>query len=182
MSSYVERLAQSFAAEKPRLKALIRIGAMKIPEDKNKPLIIIAVGAGISVFKGMLQERIEKNTEKNPPGEVYVYYGCRDKTSPYLKELLLWKAKKIISKAEVALSRIAEGKKYIQDTIKECKNEINTLVKDKEAIIMVCASLVIEQAVREALIENFKEIQGDQEDFFGQLKDRKQYLKELWNF
>jgi len=83
---------------------------------------------------------------------------------------------------ELAISSSKDGKKYVQDIIKENKNSIYELVKEEKAVILVCANLIIEQSIREALVESFKSHESDPAGYVESLKSNGQYLKELWNY
>eukprot|EP00826_Nyctotherus_ovalis_P002944 TRINITY_DN10591_c0_g1_i5.p1 TRINITY_DN10591_c0_g1~~TRINITY_DN10591_c0_g1_i5.p1 ORF type:complete len:159 (+),score=35.09 TRINITY_DN10591_c0_g1_i5:336-812(+) len=143
MSAHMERLYEKATAQKEKLevRALARAGVMKVPENISEPVILIAIGAGITIFRGMLQERQELKTQSST-GEVHVYYGCKGKDSPFVSELNEWKAKGLVDRIEFAFSQ--ESTVYIQDIIRNSKGEIYTMVKEKKATIMVCANLSVE--------------------------------------
>jgi len=189
MSSFVGRLKERLKANTPRnvsekkveVRALIRSGVLGIPNNLSEPLILISVGAGISVFRGMLQERQEEKSFSST-GEVYVYYGCKKKDSPYVNELTSWEVKGIINKLDIAFSQEDEPKVHVQDILKAQKNDIYNLIKEKNATIMVCASLSVEQNIKEALIEVFKHREKNPNALFEQIKSEKRYMKQLWNY
>lgn len=176
----MERLHEKAAAkkEKVEVRALARAGVIKAPESPSEPLVLIAIGAGITIFRGMLQERLELKAQ-SPTGEVHVYYGCKGKDSPFVPELNEWKAKGLVDRVEFSFSR--ESTVYIQDIIRNSKDEIYAMVKEKKATIMVCANLSVELKIKEALVDCFR-AEADPNAFFELIKNEKRYMKELWNY
>jgi len=176
MTSFIKRLyTESFSEhkEKKELRVFTRLGVMKVPNNLESPLILIATGIGILRFKGLIEE-ISEST-------IYVYYGCKDKNSILVHELNELVKKKMIDTLELAISQNVEYKKHVQDIIREHKEELYYIIKKKKGIVMVCTNFAAEKNIKEAFIDSFNGKESDPYKFFDEMKANKQYIKELWN-
>ena len=173
MSSYIQRMKKMFSINPMFFRGLTRISIMKMPVNEI-PLIIVTVGAGIARFRGLFQEREEEKT-----GEVLVFYSAKG-NSVLVDELNDWVNKKVISKLFIVLSNGVTGKKHVQDLIKENKDQVYDTIK-KDAIIMICANLSIEEEVKIALIDVLTGKEENPKEFLENMKKQTKYVKELWS-
>ncbi len=54
------------------------------------------------------------------------------------------------------------------------------IIKEQKPCIYVCAPLAAEIAVREVLLEIFKDVEANPQEYLDTLKKNNKYIKELW--
>ncbi|MEM9332053.1 MAG: cytochrome P450 [Pseudomonadota bacterium] len=130
----------------------------RLPEDPETPIIMIGPGTGIAPFRGFLQERaILKNAGKTL-GPSILYFGCRHPDQDYIyQEELEQFAEDGITDLEVAFSRKEKKKVYVQDLIRENRDQIWSML-EKGAKVFVCGDgSRMEPDVRRALTTIYSE-------------------------
>jgi len=156
----------------------------RVPEDTDTPIILISAGTGFAPMRGFLQEREEQGAK----GKNVVYFGCRREADVlYKDELDKWQEDN--TEVHYAFSRSDEKEKmYVQDAMKEHKEELWELLEKKEAKIFVCGSgSRVGQGVEEALQELCKENCPDDKDedefaeeFMSNLTEEGRYELDVW--
>ncbi|WP_176736778.1 bifunctional cytochrome P450/NADPH--P450 reductase [Oligoflexus tunisiensis] len=110
-----------------------------LPQDAERPIIMVGPGTGFAPFRGFLQERLAlKNAGKNP-GPALLFFGCRwqDKDFIYRTEMEGFQ-QQAVTELHCAFSH-QEGSafRYVQDRIWEQRNRVWELLQ-KNAVIFVC--------------------------------------------
>lgn len=61
-----------------------------LPDDLTVPLILIGPGTGVSPFIGFIDHRAEQRKQQPEAqyGEIWLFYGCRNKDKDYLFRLV----------------------------------------------------------------------------------------------
>lgn len=107
-----------------------------------------------------------------------MYFGCRQSNSDYIYKSEISEFKdthKVLNILVEALSReTGQEKKYVQDKLKEDKDQIVKAINEEGAHIYLCGSTQMGTAVQTLL----KEVLG--EERFKQLEKEKKLVKELW--
>jgi cytochrome P450/NADPH-cytochrome P450 reductase len=160
-------VASSHLAAAPpgsRISAAVRPASpgFRPPEDLQKPMVLIAAGAGIAPFRGFLQERaIQAGTAK--VGRSLLFFGCSDPAVDFLyrDELLEWQSAGIVD-LRPAFSKAPEGEvRYVQDRLWHDRAELADLLLDSDAKIYVCGDGErMAPAVRETLVLIYQEATG----------------------
>ncbi|MEM9277602.1 MAG: cytochrome P450 [Pseudomonadota bacterium] len=130
----------------------------RLPENPETPIIMIGPGTGIAPFRGFLQERNILKKSGTKPGPAVLYFGCRHPDEDYLyrKELESF-AKHGVTDLHVAFSRKEKKKVYVQDLIRENRDQIWEMI-EKGAHIYVCGDgSRMEPDVRRALTTIYSE-------------------------
>ncbi|MUP37519.1 assimilatory sulfite reductase (NADPH) flavoprotein subunit [Labilibaculum euxinus] len=96
--------------------------SFRLPDDENKPLIMVGAGTGVAPYRSFLQER-EQNKAK---GKSWLFFGNQRFKKDFLYQLEWQKflKKGILQKLDVAFSRDQEEKAYVQHRLKENGKEI----------------------------------------------------------
>ncbi|MEM7545737.1 MAG: cytochrome P450 [Pseudomonadota bacterium] len=124
----------------------------RLPDDPERPILMIGPGTGIAPFRGFLQERaILKGQGKNL-GPAMLFFGCRhpDQDFLYREELEGW-AKDGIADLQVAFSRAEKEKTYVQDLIRAEREKVWSLIEAGAAIYVCGDGSRMEPDVRRAL-------------------------------
>eukprot|EP00761_Pharyngomonas_kirbyi_P013488 gb/GECH01013517.1/.p1 GENE.gb/GECH01013517.1/~~gb/GECH01013517.1/.p1 ORF type:complete len:646 (+),score=145.49 gb/GECH01013517.1/:1-1938(+) len=99
----------------------VRHSNFHLPNDAEKPVIMIGPGTGIAPFVGFLQQRRAwKENEHDNLGECHLYFGCRRRAEDYIYAEEMKRAREdgVISQLSVAFSREQESKDYVQHHLK----------------------------------------------------------------
>jgi methionine synthase reductase len=176
--------------------------AFVLPQETERPLVLIGPGTGIAPFIGFLEHR---QTQRNirlsmggighqPTqqildsfGPIYVYYGFREKSKDFLfeKEINEFKADGTISHLRIAESRATDAPKvYVQDLIKEDSAKLYELIVNKDAAIYICGDAKgmakgVQDALAEMLVEHQKiDLLEANKTLVGWISSKK-YLRDL---
>ena len=123
-----------------------------LPDDPNKPIIMIGPGTGIAPFRGFLAERaafIAKGTDLGP---AMLFFGCRhpDQDFIYRDELESYASDGIVD-LHVAYSRMEKKKTYVQDLLRENRDAVWALIEQGAQIYVCGDGSRMEPDVRRAL-------------------------------
>lgn len=177
--------------------------AFVLPQETERPLVLIGPGTGIAPFIGFLEHRqTQRNIRlsmggighqptqqiRDSFGPIYVYYGFREKSKDFLfeKEINEFKADGTISHLRIAESRATDAPKvYVQDLIKEDSAKLYELIVNKDATIYICGDAKgmakgVQDALAEMLVEHQKiDLLEANKTLVGWISSKK-YLRDLW--
>lgn len=107
----------------------------RIPEDGNRPIIMIGAGTGVAPYRAFIEERVELGAA----GKSWLVFGERNYTNDFLYQLE-WQdhlASGALSRIDVAFSRDQPEKIYVQHRLWEARADIIKWVEEG-AHIYVC--------------------------------------------
>lgn len=110
----------------------------RIPEDGNRPMIMIGPGTGIAPFRAFLQEReLLEHTGKN-----WLFFGDWNFTTDFLYQTEWQKFHKsgLLNEIDVAFSRDQKDKVYVQHKMKKKSKELFAWIEEG-ANIYVCGDV-----------------------------------------
>ncbi|KAF2071845.1 hypothetical protein CYY_006837 [Polysphondylium violaceum] len=183
--------------EKPVIPIMFKSSPhFHLPEDLDKPIIMIGPGTGVAPFIGFLQH-ISKQLKFNP--YTWLFFGCRSEKRDFLyKDTILDMVEsKTLKKLTTAFSReinttstidlsldITCG--YVQEKMKNHSKEIFDLVYNQNALIYICGDAKgMAIGVRNSFIDIFQNelsiSEKDATDIFTQLIKDKRYLLDVWS-
>jgi len=139
---------------------------LKIPDDGSRPLIMVANGAGVGVFRGFLKHWDEQGCHGQ---RRMLYFGCRDEGYiPYKHEFKRWQENSILHGFNIAFSRHpSHPKTYIQHTLGAHEHDIKPLLKEQNGMLYLCGGA---------------DMCNDVLNLMNEWKvDRKQITLELWS-
>jgi sulfite reductase (NADPH) flavoprotein alpha-component len=104
----------------------------RLPAEPERPIIMIGPGTGVAPFRAFMQERDAAGANaKN-----WLIFGHRNYTHDFLYQLE-WQdllKRKVLTRLDVAFSRDAPQKRYVQHALWEARREVNAWVHDGAAI------------------------------------------------
>lgn len=178
--------------------------AFVLPQETERPLIMIGPGTGIAPFIGFLEHRQTQRKIRLSMGGVghqparqineafgptYVYYGFRNKSKDFLfeKEIREFEKDGTITQLAIAESRAEDGspKTYVQDLIKCDSGKLFDLIVNKDAAIYICGDAKgmakgVQDALAEMLVEHQKvDLLEANKTLMSWIASRK-YLRDLW--
>jgi sulfite reductase (NADPH) flavoprotein alpha-component len=107
----------------------------RLPEDGNRPIIMIGAGTGVAPYRAFIEERVETGAG----GNSWLVFGERNYTNDFLyqTEWQEYLAEGALSRIDVAFSRDQPEKIYVQQRLWEARNDLLKWVDDG-AHIYVC--------------------------------------------
>jgi sulfite reductase (NADPH) flavoprotein alpha-component len=120
----------------------------RLPEDRSRPLIMIAAGTGIAPYRAFLQQL---EAEGEAP-ESWLIFGNPHLRTDFLyqREWLRWRTDGRVSRIDGAWSRDQADKRYVQHVVSENADELAAWL-DRGAHLYLCGCLGMGQAVEQAL-------------------------------
>lgn len=124
----------------------------RIPENET-PIIMIGPGTGIAPFRAFIQDRVHYHHKRN-----WLFFGERSRKSDfYFEDELINLSENGKLKLSLAFSRDQDHKVYVQDVMKEQKEQLYRWIQDG-AYIYVCGDAKnmakdVEQTLIEILVE-----------------------------
>jgi sulfite reductase (NADPH) flavoprotein alpha-component len=133
-------VASTYFADRRRVGDPVRVYVkpnrhFRLPEDGNRPIIMIGAGTGVAPYRAFVEERAELGAA----GKSWLVFGERNFTNDFLYQLE-WQdhlASGTLSRIDVAFSRDQPEKIYVQHRLWEQRSDILKWVDDG-AHIYVC--------------------------------------------
>ena len=124
-------------------------GSFPLPEDPERPLIMIGTGTGVAPYRAFLQEREMLGAR----GRNWLFFGDRNLRTDFLyqREWLQWLDDELLTRLDVAFSRDGERRIYVQDRLRERARELYAWLEEGAALY-VCGSARMGQDVHHALV------------------------------
>ncbi len=180
-------VASGFVAE--RLRAGDRLGVyvkpnknFRLPEDPDRPVIMIGPGTGVAPYRAFLQERQALGAR----GRNWLVFGDRNYTHDFLYQLD-WQAflkEGVLSRIDVAFSRDQPEKVYVQHRMWERRAELFAWLEDG-AHLYVCGD---EKAMAKDVHAMLARIVADQsgrsaeaaETYLSDLRKQRRYQRDVY--
>ena len=156
--------------------------SFRLPEDKDKDIIMIGPGTGIAPFRAFLQEREVTNSS----GKNWLFFGdqTRENDFIYENELEDMLSKNILTKLDLAFSRDQKEKLYVQHKIYENKKEFFSWIENG-SIIYICGDATkmakdVEDIILKIISEENNCSLNDSIEYLNKLKKEKRYLRDVY--
>ena len=156
--------------------------SFRLPEDKDKDIIMIGPGTGIAPFRAFLQEREVTNSS----GKNWLFFGdqTRENDFIYENELKDMFNKNILTKLDLAFSRDQKEKLYVQHKIYENKKEFFSWIENG-SIIYICGDATkmakdVEDIILKIISEENNCSLNDSIEYLNKLKKEKRYLRDVY--
>lgn len=153
----------------------------RLPEDNDKPVIMVAAGTGIAPFRAFMQELEDREHEAGS----WLIFGNPHKRTDFLyqRDWLHWRARGHLSRIDLAFSRDQQEKRYVQHVVRERALEVNRWI-ESGAVIYICGAIAMGHAVEEALVESIAQARGISQasalDVVKDLRRERRLLKDLY--
>ena len=156
--------------------------AFSVPEDADRPVIMVGPGTGIAPFRGFLHERAEAGAT----GGNWLFFGDQHRATDYIyeDELTDLEEKGVLTKLSLAFSRDQAEKVYVQTRMREEAEELYRWLEDG-AYFYVCGDASrMAKDVETALLDVIAEQSGGSEnaalEYLATLKKEKRYVRDVY--
>ena len=126
-------VASTYFADRRKIGDPVRVYVkpnrhFRLPEDTQRPIVMIGAGTGIAPYRAFIEERVEQGAA----GKSWLFFGERNYTYDFLYQLE-WQehlASGALSRLDVAFSRDQPEKIYVQQRLWERRAELLQWVED----------------------------------------------------
>jgi len=154
----------------------------KLPDDTEKPIIMVGPGTGIAPFRAFIEER--KATGST--GGNWLFFGDRSQKTDYLygNEWEIYQKDGLLNRLDLAWSRDQDRKVYVQHKMLEKGAELWEWL-DEGALFYVCGDASrmakdVDQALRAIAQEQGSMSEEDSAIWVKSLQKEKRYLKDVY--
>lgn len=154
----------------------------KLPDDGDRPVIMVGPGTGVAPFRAFLEER----AEQGHGGRNWLFFGDRRFRTDFLyqREWLRWREQGVLDRISVAFSRDQAEKVYVQDRLRHQGAEIWRWLDDG-ACFYVCGDAEhmapdVHQALVDVVAEHGGMSADDATAWVGQLQKDKRYQRDVY--
>lgn len=123
--------------EGDRLEArLRRHPGFRLPEDPDRPVIMVATGCGIAPFPGFLAHKAAGGRR----GPMWLFFGTQKRAADYFHgaRLEAWHAAGVLDRLDPAFSLDPEGGGFVQDRMIAAGAELLDWLARRGAVLYVC--------------------------------------------
>eukprot|EP00808_Paulinella_micropora_P010335 g50808.t1 len=152
----------------------------RLPENAAVPIIMIGPGTGIAPMMGFIQERVATNA----PGEMMLFFGCRDEYDYLFKDQLEALAKAGKLTLSVAFSRKDKQKTYVQNKLAAQGKAVWNLLA-KGAHIYICGdasrmAVDVRRALVDLIAQHGNHTLASAEAYLSAMVDNKKFCQDVW--
>jgi len=172
-----------------KCRIFVRPSTFRLPQNTEKPVLMIGPGTGIAPMRALLQERrYQREVLKQNVGPNVLYFGCRERALDFIyeEELLQFTKDGTLTDLQLAFSRDQAQKVYVQHLLAKDLNAErfwNHLDKDG-GYIYVCGATNMGADVL-TTIQNIIQAKGNMSneqarEYITALQQQGRYIQELW--
>jgi sulfite reductase (NADPH) flavoprotein alpha-component len=154
----------------------------KLPEDSEKPIIMVGPGTGIAPFRAFIEER----QATGAPGKNWLFFGDRSHRTDYLygDEWVKYKKDGILNELDLAWSRDQTEKVYVQHKMLEKGAALWDWLQNG-ALFYVCGDASrmakdVDQALRTIAQQEGAMSEEDSAVWVKTLQKERRYLKDVY--
>jgi sulfite reductase (NADPH) flavoprotein alpha-component len=149
----------------------------RLPAEPKRPIIMIGPGTGVAPFRAFMQERDAAGAR----GKSWLIFGHRNYTHDFLYQLE-WQdllKRRVLTRLDVAFSRDAPEKRYVQHALWEARREVNAWLRDGAAIY-VCGNASAMAKDVHAMLQRILADGGDGVAALDALRREGRYLRDVY--
>jgi sulfite reductase (NADPH) flavoprotein alpha-component len=154
----------------------------KIPEEGDKPIIMVGPGTGIAPFRAFLEER-EATQAK---GGNWLFFGDRNKKHDFIykEEIEEMQSSGLLTKLDLAFSRDQERKVYVQDKMVENGKELFEWL-EAGGYFYVCGDAYrmakdVDIALHRVIKKHGAMTEDESVTYVNKLKKQKRYVRDVY--
>lgn len=154
----------------------------KQPKNPDAPIIMVGPGTGIAPFRSFIQDREETEAK----GKTWLFFGDQHFVTDFLyqTEWQKWLKTGVLTKMDVAFSRDADEKVYVQNRMLEHSGELYEWLQEGAAVYICGDEKNMAHDVHNTLIEIIeKEGQmshADAQAYLEEMQQNKRYQRDVY--
>lgn len=149
----------------------------RLPEDPDKPIIMIGAGTGVAPFVGFLRQGVHK---------AWLFYGTRHPDHDVLfKEELAQYKENLRTTMCYSRAEPLHPKLYVQQALLECQEEVWQWIADFKAVVYVCGdargmALGVDESLREIAQNKLNLSKPEAIKWLIEQSQNGLYLRDVW--
>ena len=154
----------------------------KIPEEGDKPIIMVGPGTGIAPFRAFLEERSATQAK----GGNWLFFGDRNKEHDFIykEEIEEMQSSGLLTKLDLAFSRDQERKVYVQDKMVENGSELFEWL-EAGGYFYVCGDAYrmakdVDVALHRVIKKHGAMTEDESVTYVNKLKKQKRYVRDVY--
>ncbi|HET9366601.1 MAG TPA: sulfite reductase subunit alpha [Candidatus Udaeobacter sp.] len=155
----------------------------RLPEDGNTPVIMVGPGTGVAPFRAFLQDRQATGAK----GKNWLFFGSQHRHCNYFYEEEFEEMKRdgFLTRLDLAWSRDATEKSYVQHRMLENAAEIWNWMDSEGADFFVCGDARrmakdVDAALRKVIQEQGGKSEDETNQYVEKLKADKRYKRDVY--
>ena len=180
-------VASSFVAERLRAGDTLPVYVkpnknFRLPDDPDRPIVMIGPGTGVAPFRAFLQERQAAGAK----GRSWLFFGERNFSHDFLYQLD-WQAflkEGVLSRIDVAFSRDQPEKIYVQHRMWQRRAELYGWLEDGAHLYVCGDEKAMAKDVHATLARIIAEQSGRSaeaaEAYLGDLRKQRRYQRDVY--
>ncbi len=179
-----EGVASTFIADRHKvgdhLKVYVKSNKnFRLPEDPDRPIIMVGPGTGVAPFRAFLQER----QATGATGKNWLFFGDRTYTHDFLYQLDWQEFEQdgVLDRIDVAFSRDQPEKVYVQDRMWERRADLFAWLEEGAALYVCGDEKAMAKDVDAMLSTIIADQSGaDPEAYMAELKKERRYQRDVY--
>ncbi|MGG0413845.1 assimilatory sulfite reductase (NADPH) flavoprotein subunit [Peribacillus simplex] len=154
----------------------------KQPKNPDTPIIMVGPGTGIAPFRSFIQDREESEAK----GKTWLFFGDQHFVTDFLyqTEWQKWLKTGVLTKMDVAFSRDAEEKVYVQNRMREHSRELYEWLQEGAAVYICGDEKNMAHDVHNTLIEIIEKegnmSHADAQAYIEEMQQNKRYQRDVY--
>lgn len=154
----------------------------KQPKNPDTPIIMVGPGTGIAPFRSFIQDREESEAK----GKTWLFFGDQHFVTDFLyqTEWQKWLKTGVLTKMDVAFSRDADEKVYVQDRMREQSGELYEWLQKGAAVYICGDEKNMAHDVHNTLIEIIEKegnmSHADAQAYLEDMQQNKRYQRDVY--
>ena len=164
------------------LRVFVHKSTFRLPEDKDRNVIMVGPGTGIAPFRGFLQDRATSGGQ----GKNWLFFGDQKAATDFLyqDELKAFQTQGVLSQLDTAFSRDQARKMYVQDRMLERAKELWKWI-DGGAHFYVCGDAKrmardVDRMLHQILSEAGGLDEESTKSYVAGMKKEKRYMRDVY--
>ncbi|MDP1422024.1 assimilatory sulfite reductase (NADPH) flavoprotein subunit [Peribacillus simplex] len=154
----------------------------KQPKNPDTPIIMVGPGTGIAPFRSFIQDREESEAK----GKTWLFFGDQHFVTDFLyqTEWQKWLKTGVLTKMDVAFSRDADEKVYVQNRMREHSRELYEWLREGAAVYICGDEKNMAHDVHNTLIEIIEKegnmSHADAQAYIEEMQQNKRYQRDVY--